>query len=387
MPFLQAARTSRFFAALSLFLASQLMAQTPSPDTEIPIKIVHMGPVSNRAIGFLGTEGENAAIIAAEDLNARQIQIGGKRAVFSIEKMDDAGDPEVTIAAAKRACQSGAAGVIGHLNSGPSIKAAPIYNQCGLPHITPSATNPLLTELGYNTALRVIGNDAAMGQLMAKIATSELQVKRVAIIHDRSAYGETISSHFARMARNLGAEVVLEDSLLEANPALTATVDRIKTATPELVFFGGMDGLAGKLLKEMSYQKVNPVKFMGGDGICSTELPKVAGSAEAVNQVICGEAGSPFDKMPGGEALASRYLSRYGKPVRGYAAQTYDAVFAIALAMQSANSADPKVYLPFLKKTSFEGVTGKIAFDAKGDLTNPVFSFYVYRNGKRELKS
>lgn len=363
------------------------MAQTLATDTDIQIKIVHMGPVSNRAISFLGTEGENAAVMAAEDLNARQIQIGGKRAVFSIEKVDDAGNPEVAIAAAKRACQSGAAGVIGHLNSGPSIKAAPIYNQCGLPNITPSATNPLLTDLGYSTTLRVIGNDAAMGQLMAKIAITEFKTKRVAVIHDRSAYGETISSNFARMARSLGAEVVLEDSLLEANPSLTTTVERIKTADPELVFFGGMDGLAGKLLKEMSYQKVNTVKFMGGDGICSSELPKLAGNAEAVNQVICGEAGSPYQQMPGGEALANRYLIRYGKPVQGYAAQTYDAVFAMALAMQSASSADPKVYLPFLKKISFDGVTGKISFDAKGDLADPVFSFYVYHNGKRELKS
>lgn len=382
---MQIIRISITFLSLWFYVAvaSPGMAQSSVPENEVIVRIAHIGPVSNRAIGDLGVEGENAAVLAIEDLNLRSIHIGGKKAIFKVENFDDGANPDMAIAVAKRACQSGFVGVIGHLNSGTSIKAAPIYNQCGLPHITVAATNPRLTEMGYETTFRVIGNDAVLGHVMAKVAMNELNVKRIAIVSDRTAYGEIITTNFLEMATSLGADVVLKDSLMEASPNLTAVGEHLKSANAELVIFGGFDGLAGKLLKEMAFQNLNTMKFMGGDGICSDSLPKLAGNVEPVSHVICGEAGAKIDNMLGAANFGARYVSRYGKPIKGYATQTYDAIFALALAMQSADSIDPKTYLPFLRRVSFDGVSGKIEFDAKGDLIAPTFSLYVYRDGKK----
>lgn len=372
-------------ATLTMVMTGQLMAQSAPQDSLLVVKIAHIEPLSNKFMGDLGVEGNNAAAMAVEDLNARQIKIQGKTAIFKVENLDDAARPDVAIDIAGQVCKNGFAGVVGHLNSGTSIKAAPIYNQCGLPHITVAATNPRLTELGYETTFRVIGNDAVLGKVMGEMAVSKMKVKRVAIVHDRTFYGETIATNFSNAATSLGAELVLNDSISEANPSPTSVIERLKNSNAELVFFGGMDGLAGKLLKEMAYQKVVDVKFMGGDGICGDALARLAGGSEAVSQVICGEAGAPIDKLPGGPVFGARYQSRYMKPVKGYAAQTYDAFYALALAMQTADSVDTKVYLPFLRKINFDGVSGNIAFDPKGDLAHPIFSTFVYRDGKKEV--
>jgi len=150
------------------------------------------------------------------------------------------------------------------------------------------------------------------------------------------------------------------------------------------VFYGGMDAVAGPMLRQMKQLGIN-AKFMGGDGICSNELIKLAGDGMSDGQVICAEAGGVTkDKQANMTAWKTRFKEKTGQDVQIYAPYVYDAVMTMVAAMQKADSADPKKYLPELSKISYEGVTGKIAFDSKGDVKDGSLTLYTYKGGKRE---
>jgi branched-chain amino acid transport system substrate-binding protein len=150
------------------------------------VKIGHVAPVSG-AQAHYGKDNENGARMAIEDLNAQNIVIAGKKIKFEIVAEDDAADPKQGTAAAQKLCDSKVAGVVGHLNSGTTIPAAKVYNDCGIPHVTGAATNPNLTKPGYKTTYRIIANDNALGAGLAFYAADKLKLKKVAIIDDRTA--------------------------------------------------------------------------------------------------------------------------------------------------------------------------------------------------------
>lgn len=133
---------------------------------DMVVKIGHVGPTSG-GIAHLGRDNENGARLAIEELNAAGVTIGGKRVKFELVAEDDAGDPKQGTAVAQKLCDMKVAGIVGHLNSGTTIPASKIYNDCGIPHVTPSATNPSLTKPGYNTTYRIIANDLALGAGLA----------------------------------------------------------------------------------------------------------------------------------------------------------------------------------------------------------------------------
>ncbi|MDQ2780627.1 MAG: branched-chain amino acid ABC transporter substrate-binding protein [Pseudomonadota bacterium] len=351
---------------------------------ELLIKIGHVGPTSG-AIAHLGKDNENGARMAIEDLNAKKMTIGGKIAHFELLAEDDAADPKQGTAAAQKLVDEKVNGVIGHLNSGTTIPASKIYFDAGIPQISPSATNPKYTRQNYNTAFRVVADDVHLGGTLGRYAVKELKGKNIAVIDDRTAYGQGVAEEFQKGVVAAGGKTVGREFTSDKATDFTAILTSLKAKKPDIVFFGGMDAVAGPMLRQMKQLGID-AKFMGGDGICTTELPKLAAGTMADGQVVCAEAGGVDEGYKKGmEDFKVRYKKKYDTDVKIYAPYVYDAVMVMATAMQKAGSADPKKYLPVLAKTEgYKGITGTISFDAKGDIKNGALTLYTYKGGNRE---
>ncbi len=350
------------------------------------IKIGHVGPTSG-AIAHLGKDNENGAKMAIDELNAKGVTIGGKKVKFELLMEDDAGDPKQGTTVAQKLVDAKVNGVIGHLNSGTTIPASKIYFDAGIPQISPSATNPKYTQQGFKSAFRVVANDGQLGGTLGRYAVQINKAKKIAVIDDRTAYGQGVAEEFIKGAKSKSASVTIldrqytNDKATDFNAILTA----IKGQNPDVVFFGGMDAVAGPMLKQMKALGLN-AKFMGGDGICSDKLAELAGDAMADGQVVCAEAGGVEDAgKKGMEDFRAAYKKKFNTDVQIYAPYVYDAVMVMVDAMKKANSADPAKYLPMLAKTNYKGITGQIAFDAKGDIKDGTLTLYTYKGGKRSL--
>ncbi len=361
--------------------AAPAPAAAPSGDTLV-VKIGHVAPVSG-AQAHYGKDNENGVRMAIEDLNKQGVMIGGKKATFEIVAEDDAADPKQGTAAAQKLCDSKVAGVVGHLNSGTTIPASKVYNDCGIPHVTGAATNPDLTKPGYKTTYRIIANDLALGAGLAFYAADTLKLKKVAIIDDRSAYGQGVADIFKKTAKEKGMTVVDEQFTTDKATDFMAILTAIKAKGPDAVFYGGMDPQAGPMLRQMEQLGMSKVKYFGGDGICTSEIAKLAAGAKTLDNVICAEGGASLAKMPGGAEWKKRYDEKYPNQFQVYSPYTYDATFVLVDAMKRANSIDPKVYTPELIKTSFKGVTTTIEFQPNGELKNPAITLYNYKEGKK----
>ena len=363
-------------AATLSVLAGAAMAQ------DMIVKIGHVAPVSG-AQAHYGKDNENGARMAIEDLNAKGVTIGGKKVKFELVAEDDAADPKQGTAAAQKLCDAKVNGVVGHLNSGTTIPASTIYNQCGIPHITPSATNPKLTQQGYKTTFRLLANDNALGAGLALHAANNLKLKKVAIIDDRTAYGQGVAEVFKRTALARGMQVVDEQFTNDKATDFMAILTAIKSKGPDAVFYGGMDPQAGPMLRQMDQLGLSNLKYFGGDGICTAKLAELSGGAKSMAGVVCAEGGASLEKMPGGAAWKARYEAKYPKQFQVYSPYVYDAVHVLVDAMVRAGSADPKVYTAKLFDTNYQGVTTKVGFEADGELKNPAMTLYLYKDGKK----
>ena len=349
---------------------------------ETVVKIGSVAPLSGGQ-AHLGKDNDNGVRMAIDDLNAKGVTIGGKKIKFEVQSEDDAADPKQGTAAAQKLCDAKVAGVVGHLNSGTTIPASKIYHDCGIPHVTGSATNPDLTKPKYDTTYRIIASDNALGAGLATYAADKLHLKKVAVIDDRTAYGQGVAAVFSAVAKKKGMKIVDQQYTNDKATDFMAILTSIKATKPDAIFYGGMDAQGGPMLRQMEQLGLTKVKFFGGDGICSAELPKLAGNSANVGNVVCAEGGSSLAKMPGGEAWKKRYDEKYPGQFQIYSPYTYDATMLLVDAMKRANSTDPKKYIPELKKSHYKGVTATIAFEPNGELKNPAISLYTYKDGKK----
>ena len=366
--------------AAALLLGGSVFAQ------DLIVKIGHVGPTSG-AIAHLGKDNENGARLAIEELNAKGVTIGGKKAKFELLAEDDGADPKQGTAAAQKLVDSKVNGVVGHLNSGTSIPASKIYSDAGIPQISPSATNPKYTRQGYKTTFRVVADDVHLGGTLGRYAVDTLKGKSIAVIDDRTAYGQGVADEFEKGVKGAGGKTVGREFTNDKATDFTAILTSLKAKNPDIVFFGGMDAVAGPMLRQMKQLGIN-AKFMGGDGICSGELPKLAAGTMADGQVVCAEAGGIDSKdtaaVKGMDDFKAKFKAKFNADVQIYAPYVYDAVNVLAAAMQKAGSADPAKYLPVLAKTSgYKGVTGNITFDEKGDIKNGALTLHSYEGGKQ----
>jgi branched-chain amino acid transport system substrate-binding protein len=323
--------------------------------------------------------------MAIDDLNAKGVTIGGAKVKFELLAEDDAADPKQGTAVAQKLVDAKVQGVIGHLNSGTTIPASQIYNQAGIPQISPSATNPKYTRQGFNNTFRVVADDVHLGGTLGKYAVTELKGKTIAVIDDRTAYGQGVADEFEKAVKAAGGSTLDRQFTTDKATDFTAILTAIKGKKPDIIFFGGMDAVAGPMMRQMKQLGIK-AKFMGGDGICSGELPKLAAGAMADGMVVCAEAGGVEGEQKAGmDAFREKYKAKFGQDVQVYAPYVYDATMVMVAAMEKANSAEPAKYLPELAKTDgYKGVTGTIAFDEKGDIKNGALTLFTYKDGKRE---
>ena len=346
------------------------------------IKIGHVAPTSG-GIAHFGKDNENGARLAIDELNAKGIKIGGKAVKFELLAEDDAGDPKQGTAVAQKLADQKVKGVVGHLNSGTTIPASKIYSDAGIPQISPSSTNPKYTRQGFKTAFRVVADDVHLGGTLGKYAVNTLKGKAIAVIDDRTAYGQGVADEFEKSVKALKGNVVAHEFTTDKSTDFMSILTTLKAKKPDVVFFGGMDAVAGPMLRQMKSLGLN-VKLMGGDGICSAELPKLAGDGLMDDQVYCAEAGGVEGQQKAGmEAFKTKFKAKFGADVQLYAPYVYDAVNLLATSMVKADSAEPAKYLPVLAKTAnYQGVTGPITFDEKGDIKNGALTLKTYRGGK-----
>jgi len=363
--------------AIALAFAGSAFAQ----DT---IRIGHVSPVSGPN-AHLGKDMENGARMAVEDLTAKGIKIGGKPVKFVVQFEDDAGDPKQGTTAAQKLVDAKVHGVIGHLNSGTTIPASKIYYDAGIPQISPAATSPKYTQQKFNTAFRVVANDNKLGGTLGAYAVHKLGARKIAVIDDRTAYGQGVAEEFVKGAKKSmpGVQIVGKEFTNATATDFNAILTNIKSKNPDLVFFGGMDSVGGPLLRQMKALGIN-AKFMGGDGVCTDALHRLSAGAAADGVVTCAEAGGvPAELQKNMDDFRAKYKKKFGQEVQLYAPYVYDAIMTMAQAMQNANSSEPAKYLPVLAKIKYQGVTGNIEFDTKGDIKDGALTLFTYKGGNK----
>ena len=381
-------RSTRIRFSLQLTAAAALAAAcglAAAQDVKV-VKLGHAGPVSG-GIAHIGKDTENGVRLAVEDLNAQGLVIGGKKIKFELVAEDDAGDPRQATAVAQKLCDQKIAGLVGHLQSGTSIPAASVYSRCGLPNITASASNPDLTKPGYKTTFRLIANDNALGADLAVFASDTLKLKKVAVIDDRTAYGQAAASVFKATALQKGMAVVAAEFTNDKATDFMAILTKIKSTKPDAVFYGGLDAQAGPMLRQMVQLGLGDVKFFGGDALCTEKLPELARKSPILQNVTCATGGASVAKMQGGAEWKKRYDAKFPGQFQIYSPYAYDAAMVLADAMKRADSVDPQVYGPFISKTQYKGVTANIAFTAKGELTTPAVTLYTYKDNARVTRN
>jgi len=340
------------------------------------VKIGHVGPLTG-GIAHLGKDNENGARLAVEEANAAGVTIDGKPVKFVFVAEDDQADPKVGTTVAQKLVDAKVVGVVGHLNSGTSIPASPIYNQAGIPVISGSATNPKLTEQGFKNQFRVVGRDDQQGPAIASYLASERKPKLVAVIDDATAYGEGIANEVEKTLKGANIKVLPREKGTDKTTDWKAILTKLRGRNPDAVFYGGMDATGGPLMKQGRELGIKAV-FAFGDGACTDEMAKLAG--QSAEGLLCSQAGLPV------EAADKKFLDAYKKKFNSdpilYSPFTYDAANLLIAAMQKANSADPKKYLPELAKIEHEGVTGKISFDSKGDRKDAEITIFTMKSGK-----
>ena len=371
-----------FSLLLSPFLSLSFVVTAAHAQEQV-VKIGHAGPLTGN-IAHLGKDTENGVRLAVDEMNAKGVTLGGKKVKFVLVSEDDAADPRQATLVAQKLADAKVQGLIGHVNSGTTIPASKIYHDAGIPQISPSATNPKYTLQGYKTTFRVVTNDAQLGVVMGRYAAQTLKLKNVAVVDDRSAYGQGLADEFLKSAKAHGINIVSRQFTNDKATDFSAILTAIKAKQPDAIFFGGIDAVGGPMLRQMKQLGIN-AKFLGGDGVCSEQMPTLAGEGLIDDIVVCSEPGGIEDSQKKVmEDFRGRFRKKFGSNVQIYAPYAYDAAMLMMDAMQKAGSADPAKYLPIMAASKYPGVTGTIEFDAKGDVKNSALTLYTFRNKKRE---
>lgn len=371
-------------------IAATLMAacgQEPPPAAKTEaakapeITVVKIGSASplTGPQAHIGIDIRNGVQLAIDDLNAKDVVIGGKKVKFELVAEDDEANPTKATTVAQKLVDAKVAAVVGHFNSGASIPASKVYADGGIPQISPSSTNPDYTLKGYKTTFRVVAHDGQQGPTLARFAVNTLKAKNIAVIDDSTAYGQGLADNFEATAKTLGAKIVAREHTTDKDTDFKAILTGIKGKKPDLIMFGGIDPQAGPMIRQMKELGIK-AKFIGGDGMQTPNFIKLAG--EASDGAMASIPGLPKDQMPGGKAFLEKYKAKFNQDVELFAPMGYDAVFVFVEAMKRAGSVDPAKFLPEISKTDYQGVIGPIAFDEKGDLKNGPITIYVVKDGK-----
>ena len=368
-------------AALTLTACGDKQAAAPAAAGKtaeggvVVVKIGQASPLTGPQ-AHIGKDNDNAVRLAIDEINATKPKIAGKDVSFEVMSEDDQADPKTATIVAQRMIDEGIVGVVGHLNSGATIPASKVYFDNAIPQVSPSATAIKYTAQNFNTAYRVMTNDEQQGKVLGAYAAKV--GKKVAIIDDQTAYGQGLASEVEKAAKAAGAEVVAVEHTTDKASDFSAILTSIKSKSPDVVFFGGMDPQGAPIAKQMQQLGLK-AQLLGGDGLQTPKFIELAG--KDAEGAIASIPGLPVDKMPKGPEFKQKFNAKYGE-IQLYAPYAYDAAYVLVEAMKKADSTEPAKYLPELAKTKYSGVTGDISFDSKGDLTSGPITLYKVQGGK-----
>ena len=364
--------------------AAAKKAGAPAAPAETVIKIGHVAPLTG-GIAHLGKDNENGARLAVDEINAAGgVKAGDKTFKLELLAEDDKADPKEGTLAAQKLVDAGVVAVVGHLNSGTSIPASKIYADANITQISPSATNPKLTDQGFKTTFRVVANDNQQGGVLANYAAGEMKAKTIAIIDDRTAYGQGLADVVEKVSKEKGLKVVAREFTNDKATDFNAILTKVRAAKPDVVMYGGMDATAGPMAKQMKQLGIK-APMLAGDGVCSPEFIKLAGDAAGI--LTCSMAGEAVEKLAKGADFVAKYKAKFNQDVQIYSPYSYDAVYVIADAIKAAGSADRAAITGAMPKTNLAGVTGQITFDEKGDIKNGAISMFKVKDGKLDYIS
>jgi branched-chain amino acid transport system substrate-binding protein len=336
-----------------------------SRQTDVKVGVV--APMSG-ALAQYGKDIVQGAQIAADELNNEHFAIDGKRANFQLVVEDDKADPEEGKKAAQRLIDAGVSAVFGHFNSGVSIPAASIYAKAGIPQLSVS-TNPKYTRMDLPTTFRLTADDIQQGAMLGKLASDKLRGKSIFLVDDKTTFGIGLIDEVQKV---LGAKSIKPphesvDPKLAKDADYAALVQKITDSNADIVLFAGDEAVGIPLLKALR-RAVSTAKFVVADAMCDQSTIKHA-EGFADNNYYCTIAGVPPSWLSTGIAFTELYKAKYNGEPGAYSTLAYDGIHVFAQAMQEAASNKPEVFLPFMKKTSFDGkVQGTVEFDGKGDI-------------------
>jgi branched-chain amino acid transport system substrate-binding protein len=323
---------------------------------------------------WLGEQQQRGAEMAVSDLNAAG-GVLGERVRLSV--VDDACEVEQAVPAARKLASEGVAVVVGHLCSGASIAASEVYAAAGLLQITPTSTNPRLTELGHPYVFRVCGRDDQQGSVAGSYLAREWAGKRIAILHDGSVYGKGLAEETRKELNRRGVSEVLYDAYEPGRQDYSAVAAKLAAAGIGVLYVGGYLTEAGLILRT-AHDQGHPLRLVAGDALASEDFWLVAGPAgEGAMFTFAPDARD----NPAAGPVVERFRAEGFEPA-GYTLAAYGAVQVWAMAAEKARSLEAGAVARSLREHEFDLVLGRVGFDAKGDLEEPAFAWYVWRDGQ-----
>ena len=336
--------------------------------------------------GDVGTEGQG--IKRAVELAVDEANASGKYP-FKIEvrAFDDRADPKEAVNVANLiVSDSRIIGVVGHYTSGCAIPAAQVYARAGMPMISPGATEPKLTLqqlepswTGPRCIFRVVETDDVQGPFAAEFALKKLKLRKFAVIHDKTPYGQGLAEEFKKSLEKQGGTAVSFDGIAIGDKDFKALLTRIREAGPQGIYFGGLYPECGLLLKQ-SHELGMHVPFVGGDGANSPGLFDVAGKdAEDSYFTI---TGVPVDFLPTAKSFLDKFHQKYpGVPIKPFDHFGYEAA-GVLLDALAQSGPDRAKLIQTLHSIKHQGVLGTTAFDEKGDTLSKVITMEKVEGGK-----
>ncbi|MHA7968276.1 branched-chain amino acid ABC transporter substrate-binding protein [Rhizobium terricola] len=331
------------------------------------------GPMTGPNAAF-GAQLQKGAEQAAADINAAG-GINGEQ--VKIVLGDDVSDAKQGVSVANKFAADGVKFVVGHFNSGVSIPASEIYAENGILEVTPAATNPTFTERGMWNTFRVCGRDDQQGEVAGKYISDNFKDGKVAVVHDKTPYGQGLADETKKAMNALGVTEVMYEGITAGDKDYSALIAKMKEAGVTLVYFGGLHTEAGLIMRQMADQGLKAV-MMSGDGITSNELASIAG--DAVNGTLM--TFPPDPRLNPNAADAVKKFRDAGFEPEAYTLYSYAALQVIADAAKKAGSNDPEAVAAALKeKGPYTTVIGELSFNEKGDITRPDYVMYTWQKG------
>lgn len=363
--------TSSLLAAVAVaaFAAVPAMAQD--------LVVATAGPITGQYAAF-GEQMKRGAEMAVADINAKGGVLGKK---LKLEVGDDACDPKQAVAVANQMAGKKIVFMAGHFCSSSSIPASAVYNESGILQMTPASTNPALTEDAaskkWANVFRTCGRDDAQGLVAGKFLASQYKGKKVAIIHDKSAYGKGLADETKKAMNAAGLNEVMYEAITQGDKDFTALVSKMKAAGVDAMYLGGYHTEAGLLVRQSREQGLNAL-LVSGDALVTDEFWKITGPSG--QGTLMTFAPDPR-KLKTAEDVVKKFKAANYDP-EGYTLYTYAAFQAWAAAAAKAGSTDMGKVGAALRGMSVDTVLGKLAWDAKGDVKDAAYVWYVFKDGK-----